>query len=578
MRALGQIAAIAACLSLIAGCTNLMPKIEHDAQADSARAGQLLGNTAQGENLEHDTDGVVVKDELWLSGNTLKIAPKTTLPSFFDEPASFDGTVDSLRAFADRISRLTHVPVKLASGAGDAAERAIQPAADSSPAAAGASPPPLPTGLLQGPAPQASARVAETADTAPVHIVYSNGTLHGLLDSAAGRLGVYWKYADGAIVFFHTDTRVYQVIAIPGDSKLDANVVSGASNSGGTSSGGGMGGMGGGGGYAGGGAGMAGGGGGGAGTAPTVSSENTANIDMNTQLSVYTGLQSAIKAMLSPAGSVITSPATGSIAVTDTPDVLDRVGEFMEQQNRVLARQVLVNVTVLSVTLSADDSYGINWGAVYQTLGTKFGITNTFSSLVTGANQFSATVISPSSRASGTSAMISALSAQGTVRRKTSASVTTLNDQPVPVQVAQQEGYLAQVSTLTTLNVGSQTSLTPGTVTTGFNLTLLPHILDDGTVMMQFYTNISSLASLSTYTSGGQSIQLPTVDTRNFLQRVAVKSGQTLVISGYEGTSDQDSKQGVGTPTNYAFGGGYSATHSREIIVILITPITMNGA
>jgi type IVB pilus formation R64 PilN family outer membrane protein len=581
MRALGQIAAIGACLSLIAGCTGLMPKIEHDAQADSARAGQLLGKTTKGENLEHDTDSVVVKDELWLSGNTLKIAPETTLPGFFDEPASFNGTVDSLRAFAERVSRLTHVPVKLAAGAEDAAERAMQPVADLSFASAGASPPPLPTGLLQGPAPQALARGAQIVGAAPVHIVYSNGTLHGLLDSAAGRFGVYWKYADGAIVFFYTDTRVYQVIAIPGDSKLDANVVSGASNSGGMSSGGG--GMAGG-GMAGGGmagGGMAGGGmagGLGSGSAPTVSSENTANIDMNTQLSVYNGLQSAIKAMLSPAGSVVTSPATGSISVTDTPDVLERVGEFMEQQNRVLARQVLVNVTVLSVTLSADDSYGINWGAVYQTLGTKFNITNTFSSLVTGANQFSATVISPSSRASGTTAMIDALSQQGTVRRKTSASVTTLNDQPVPVQVAQQEGYLAQISTLATVNVGSQTSLTPGTVTTGFNLTLLPHILDDGTVMMQFYTNISSLASLTTFTSNGESIQLPTVDTRNFLQRVAVKSGQTLVISGYEGTSDQDSKQGVGKPTNYAFGGGYSATHSREIIVILITPITMNGA
>ncbi|MEJ0003014.1 MAG: secretin N-terminal domain-containing protein [Pararobbsia sp.] len=39
------------------------------------------------------------------------------------------------------------------------------------------------------------------------------------------------------IVFFYTTTRVFQVIAIPGDSKLDTNVVSGASNTGGTSSG-----------------------------------------------------------------------------------------------------------------------------------------------------------------------------------------------------------------------------------------------------------------------------------------------------------------------------------------------------
>jgi type IVB pilus formation R64 PilN family outer membrane protein len=452
----------------------------------------------------------------------------------------------------------------VAPGADDAAARAMQ-SVQSNGAQAATPPgvPPLPAGLLQGPSPQGAARGAATvgADPTPVHIVYPHGTLSGLLDTAAARFGVYWKYADGAIVFYYTDTRVFQVTAIPGDSKLDTNVVSGSNNAGSPSTG------------------AVGSGGGGQATgAPVVSSDNTTNIAMNAQLSVYSSLQSAIKTMLSPAGSVVSSPATGSISVTDTPDVLERVGQFVEQQNKVLARQVLVNVTVLSVTLSADDSYGINWTAVYQALGTKFGITSAFSSLLSGASQFSATVITPSSRASATQAIVSALSDQGTVRRKTSASVTTLNDQPVPVQVAQQQSYLAQVSTTNTANVGSQTALTPGTITTGFNLTLLPHILDDGTVMMQFYTNISSLAALTTFGPPGQSIQLPTVDTRNFLQRVAIKSGQTLVISGYEGLADHGVQQGVGAPGNYALGGGYSATHSREVIVILISPITMNGA
>ncbi|MEJ0003016.1 MAG: hypothetical protein WDN30_04645 [Pararobbsia sp.] len=66
------------------------------------------------------------------------------------------------------------------------------------------------------------------------------------------------------------------------------------------------------------------------------------------------------------------------------------------------------------------------------------------------------------------------------------------------------------------------------------------------------------------FQSGGQTIQLPTVDTRNFLQRVAVKSGQTLVISGYEGVMDQGNRQGVGAPENFALGGGVNAEHSRE--------------
>lgn len=576
MSAIRHLAAVGLAALLLASCTGLTGQLEHDAHGDATRAEDLMGKTGSGHNVDHDEDGVVVKDSLWLSGNTIKVPVRKALPPLFDEPASFEGNVDSVQAFADRVTRLTHVPARVAPGALDAAAHATEPPAP--PTAPGPFPgvPPLPLGLLQGPSPQATVAHASAAgDTgagASVHLVYPHGTLHGLLDMAAARFGVYWKYDAGTIVFFYTDTRVYQVTAIPGDSRLDTSVISGATNTGGSSgSGGGGGGSGGGGG---------GGGGTGGGGTPSVSSDNSTNIGMTAQLSVYSGLQAAIKAMLSPAGSVLASPATGSIAVTDTPDVLERVGEFMDQQNRVLSRQVLVNITVLSVTLSADDSYGINWTAVYQALGTRFNITNTFSSLISGVtpSQFSANVITPSSRASTTSAMISALSEQGTVRRKTSASVTTLNDQPVPVQVAEQQGYLAQISTTATLNVGTQTSLTAGTVTTGFNMTLLPHILDDGTVMMQFYTNLSSLASLDTFGVGSEQIQLPTVDTRNFLQRVAIKSGQTLVISGYEGNADQTSKQGVGTPDNYAFGGGKSATRSREIIVILLTPVTMNGA
>jgi type II secretory pathway component HofQ len=102
-------------------------------------------------------------------------------------------------------------------------------------------------------------------------------------------------------------------------------------------------------------------------------------------------------------------------------------------------------------------------------------------------------------------------------------------------------------------------------------------MLDDGTVLMQFYTNLSVLDALQTVSSGGPNplqIQTPEIDTRNFLQRVAMKSGETLVISGYEGTAENSTQQGVGKPSNLLAGGGYDAKHSREVIVILITPVT----
>ncbi|GLU32129.1 PilN family type IVB pilus formation outer membrane protein [Trinickia caryophylli] len=548
--------------ALLAACTGLSERLSTAVDHDHAEARQTIDATAAGDARPRaGADSVIVKNTLWLSGTTIKLDRADTLPPVFLQPATFDSDVGSLAEFAERISRLTHIPTRVSPNAtGDAQTSARGGAAAMVPVLG--SVPPLPTVAgLDASRGSALGPNAVMGLATPTHISYRHGDLRGLLDAASARFGVSWKLANGAILFYFTDTRTFQVSAIPGDASVNASVMSGATSdnsagSGGSSTSG-------------------------TGTnsnQPSVSATNTANTVVNSQLSVFNSLSASIKAMLSHYGSVVSSPATGSITVTDTPDVLDQVGKFMEAQNRSLSKQVLINVTVLSVDLTDDDSYGINWGAVYQALGTSFSLANTFSTTAVNPVSFTAQVITPNSRASGTQAMISALSEQGKVRRKTSASITTLNDQPVPVQVATQQGYLASVSITNTANVGSQTALTPGTVTTGFNMTLLPHVLDNGTVLLQFYTNISSLLQLQTVQSGGQQIQTPEIDTRNFLQRVSMKSGQTLVLSGYEAVNDNLKKSGVGTPSNYALGGGYQGTRERQEIVILITPIMMNGA
>jgi type IVB pilus formation R64 PilN family outer membrane protein len=563
---------LAACLSLAllmnAGCTGLSQRITEATKHDAERGHALVEDAQQGHVSVHALDDVVVDKGIWLSGRTVKLGADAALPPIFAQPATFDRSVSSLQEFAERITRLTQLPTKVAPDASAAAQRTLQGIAGGEPGVSahtiGATTvkPPLPT----------TKGVLSSMGATPLHIVYSSGDLKGLLDSACAQFGVYWKFANGMVDFYFTDTRTFQVSAVPGDSAMKANVVSAANNDNGAGiSGGPMG--------ATGVVGSTGASGGANGTG--VSSDNNSTTQVNSELSIFGSLNASIKAMLSPYGQVVSSPATGSISVTDTPDALDRVARFMDEQNRAMSRQVMINVTVLTVTLSDQDSYGIDWNAVYQTLGTRFGLANAFAPTLTNPASFSAAVITPNSRASGTTAMISALSEQGRVRRKTSASVTTLNNQPVPVQVATQQGYLASISTTNTANVGSQTSLTPGTVTTGFNMTLLPHVLDDGTVLMQFYTNLSSLIALQPVSSGGSNpltIQTPEIDTRNFLQRVAMKSGATLVISGYEGTNDNLTSRGIGKAENYVLGGGFGASRSRDIIVILITPITMSVA
>jgi type IVB pilus formation R64 PilN family outer membrane protein len=259
--------------------------------------------------------------------------------------------------------------------------------------------------------------------------------------------------------------------------------------------------------------------------------------------------------------------------VVDTPDTLDRVAAYIENENKTLERQVVINVVVLSVSLNDSDDYGINWNLVYNTLRQQYGLSSAVP-IPVDANRFFAGVVGDS-RFAGSSAIIHALSKQGKVRRQTTASVITLNNQVVPLQVAKQTSYLQSTQTAVVPQVGTTTTLIPGTVTSGFNMSILPHVLSNGTVLLQFSTDISALNAIREVQSGSSKIETPEIDTRNFLQRVAMKSNETLIISGFEQTDDNLDRQGAGSARNVAFGGGMKAASAKESIVILITPTTL---
>lgn len=546
-------------LASLSACSDLAKRDDQsfgdpsNAISDLAKS---VGRTAPGvvasapPSVSHDSG-------IWLGKKVVKVGPPP-LPPIFLQPTTFDRTVYSLPELAERITLRSGIPTKVSPDALAAASGAAPSSSNASGSGAGA---PAATGGSNVPMLPLGRPAAKTAN-APVRINYSNGNFQNFLDTAAARFGVYWKYTNGAIQFYHTDSRAFQISAIPGDSTFSATVNSGASSTGGVGS--------------------AGGGGGGGGSSGGVNSSNNQNTNVSSQLSVYSNIEKSINAMLSSYGKTVASPATGTITVVDTPDVLERVATFVETENLSLSRQVAINVTVLAVTLNDSDEYGIKWNLVYSNLRNKYNILNTLASS-TNSVAISAGVLSGgNSKFSGSDVMIQALSEQGKVRRQTTATVVTLNNQPVPVQVARQTGYLkSSQTTLGTLG-GSTTSLTPGMVTSGFNMSILPHVLNNGTVMLQFSTDISSLRQITTVTSGSgttsASIQVPELDTRNFLQRVSMKSNETLIISGFEQSDDDLSRSGVGEAKNYLLGGGVNKKASKEVIVILITPTAMTAS
>lgn len=554
MKTIASLVAIAT----LAGCTaptQQVKSIEKEVSTAKVQAEQML--TRRVEPVE--TSPVSYSDQSWIPLRKVERLARDEATAKADTiQIEINQRFASLNEVAGVISSLTGLPVYLGSDiptttaatAGAAAAGAPMPAGMPFPMGApgGVMPTPMPAGI--GGIPTAAQTGPITANS-PFTATYS-GSLSGLMNLVSAYYGVNWKGEAQGLRFFVMDSKTYRIAALPGDTRLNSSVDSSSNASaGGTGSGA------------------------SSGATQTGTSTNSTGVGFS-GLSVWSALESGIKQMLSTGGRVIASPATGTITVTDTPSVLARVTEYINGQNSALNRQVSVNVRVLSVELTDGDNYGINWDAVYSNLAsasnpfsvalkTAFPVASGAGNIIISAPATSA------SRWAGSSAMISALSTQGRVSELTSSTLVTLNNQPAPVNVGRRVSYLASSSTTQTANVGATTALTPGTVQTGFSMTLVPHIIDGKEMLLQYSLDLSSLLRLSTITSGTSSIQAPDISTSNFIQRVRIQSGETLVVAGFDQDNLSAVSNGIGSAENAAL-GSRNGTRKRTMLVVLIQP------
>ncbi|EDS7336248.1 PilN family type IVB pilus formation outer membrane protein, partial [Salmonella enterica subsp. enterica serovar Pomona] len=312
------------------------------------------------------------------------------------------------------------------------------------------------------------------------------GALGGLLDLVAGRLGISWKYADGNVVFYYLETRRFDIQ--PADAKyaLKGAVTSGLSNSTGTDS-------------------SSSGGNSNSGVSGSGGSTMSSTVEMGNDL--YKDLKITVESMLTPGvGRLSLNSTTGTMMVTDVPDVVARIGEYLEDENRTLSRQVILKVVTYTVNTDVNDMVGIDWNLIWKSLNGNFGIklANTNSGVssdaISGGFNVLDTATGSAAQFAGSSFLLNALSKQAQVSDVKTSTIMTTNMAAAPVLVGQQTTYLKDVTTTAyatgDATVPSQT-LTPGSVTTGTNITILPKILKDSDrLMLNMFMDISSLKDM----------------------------------------------------------------------------------
>ncbi len=556
---LSKLTVLTVSLAVLSGCAAY--KRIDDAPHVAEETFQLAVDqaTAQREGKE-----IITADKPWISTRPIEKAPPkpTKIPAerdcrmklIADAPMSVD-------TFAQIVTADCQLPVRISQDAWAALAGGTLNTARSSSAVSAPIVPPLgqPGQMPTTPAGGTGRNFAYTTsgEKQIQPIRWLDKPISGLLDVVTSQLGLSWSYRNDSIVIHYLDTRTYRV-ALSSELDFESNVTSGASLSTG-SSGSGVG---------------------------ASANESTNESAQKTLLSIKSrfgdDIQKAIQAMLTPGvGLQALSTSIGTLTVTDTPDVLDRIGRYIDDVNARMSRQAMLYVTVASVTITDADSQGINWNVIWKSLSGNYGVNlvNSFSPLEGSSTAGFGILDSATGNASqfaGTQAILNALSRQGSVTIMRQRGVTTQHLQPTPIHLTNEEQYVCGRSQTNTAQVGATESIQMCSVVTGFAMDILPDIHGQD-LTLQFALNMSPPATIQQVPGDIQKpVFTASVDRQVFLQRVGMRSGQTLVISDFQEASEAASKQGVGGTSTWVATGGGTREKARRVLVIIISPKIMS--
>ena len=469
-----------------------------------------------------DTDVIRIKDDIWL-GDTSNIEYEgdKPIPSYLE---TSDGVTlvsnrpITLYEIGNMITQISAIKIRFA----PQLEGAAKAAADKN-------------------APTISKIGSKWSDTSRMLVSYK-GSLSGLLDEVCSYFGVWWKYENGEIYIYKYTTKTFTLYTLPTKPSMSSSV---SSSSGGGSI-----------------------------------TSGVSSIDL------WGNIVTAVKSMLGAGSNLVTDPSSGTLTITATPVEIKKVAKFVHEQNVRLSRQVAISVKVLQVDVDESKGFGFDLDTVFNNKAGSDGrlSTGTITTPVGLPDSNSGISMKILSGEVSISAAISALARQGTTTLVTSGTVTTMNNKPAPIQVVKTQNYISEYTkTNNGSNVNGEnswdTTVETEEIEVGFTLDVLPRIMDHGRLMMLFSLNLSDLLSLEKVylDSSDESgyIQNPIIEERGFVQEVALKSGETLVLSGYERVETNSDKEGLGSVNNNILGGHQSIGKKRSIVVILLTPVVL---
>ena len=253
------------------------------------------------------------------------------------------------------------------------------------------------------------------------------------------------------------------------------------------------------------------------------------------------------------------------------------------KQLDVMPLQVLIDATIVEVTLEDGLKYGIKWfighkdlggegAASSGGLGAAFTDVATRAAIAAGTGGFGYAFISDSN---DVKAVLNAAATDNNLNVIASPSLMVLNHEEANIRVGDEVPILTSESTNTS---GGNDNVVTNTIEqreTGVKLTVKPRVNANGLVIMDIEQSVENVVT-GLITGSGSTIDSPTISTREINSSVAVQSGETIVLGGLIQEQDTFNKGGIPILHELPWIGPLFGTTEKKKkkteLVVLITP------
>lgn len=283
---------------------------------------------------------------------------------------------------------------------------------------------------------------------------------------------------------------------------------------------------------------------------------------------------------------IIADVANNSVVTVATPQEYEVMLPIIKQLD-VMPLQVLIDATVVSVKLTDNLKYGIEWflkqgdTAIGSNLSREGGLSgiNLGDLAVAGAQAFGTGGLSVVQNSSDIKAVLHAEAAKGNVNVISSPSLMVLNNQQAKINVGQEVPISTGSSSVPLAGGVGGSFAQSNTIQykdTGVTLEVTPRVNANGMVIMEIKQIVSSVVSLPAQGSTATQQQTPTIDKKEIESSVAVQDGESIALGGLIDEQDTENKGGVPFLHDLPLIGSLFGSTNHDItkneLVVLITP------